>query len=249
MSEEGFGAGCVVLAEIYQPARNGCVRQWSAEMSRTGRWCVGLFIGCYLSILTLGIVAHSLKIGLSGNTLSYYVVWDMFCGWNAYDQRTHLIAESESGRYYEVSEPWEAFRPYGKLGRIQYDVYNHMVSKHIDHILSHTKHEPVNRVFVVQEFWPKQYNLPESLWKQNFGRERDKLSYYHLRAVCNNEGRFVNNYPDWLNQQQMNAVGDNPRLRHEVQQARASFGTWSIPTDSTSGMQEQNTAILMPSTN
>jgi hypothetical protein len=81
----------------------------------------------------------------------------MFCGWNAYDQRTHLIAESESGRYYEVSEPWGAFRPYGKLGRIQYDVYNHMVSKHIDHILSHTKHEPVNRVFVVQEFWPKQY--------------------------------------------------------------------------------------------
>jgi hypothetical protein len=218
-------------------------------MNRAGKWCVGLFIGCYLGVLTLGVVAHALKIGLSGNTLSYYVVWDMFCGWQAYDQRTHLIAESESGRYYDVSEPWGEFQPFGNLGRIQYDVSSHMVSKHIDHVLSHTEHEPVNRVFVVQELWPKQYNLPERLWKQNFGRERDKLSYYHLRAVCNEEGTFVTNYPDWLNQQQLNAVGDNPRLRHEVQQAQSSFGTWYIPTDSSSGMQQQNAAASMPSTN
>jgi hypothetical protein len=124
-----------------------------------------------------------------------------------------------------------------------------MVLKHIDHVLSHTEHEPVNKVFVVQEFWPKQYNLPERLWKRNFGCERDKLSYYHLRAVCNEEGALVASYPDWLNQQTMNAVGDNPRLRHEVQQAQSSFGTWSIPTDSSSGMQQQNTAALIPSTN
>ena len=80
-------------------------------MTRAGKWCAGLFMGCYLTVLSCGIVGHALKIGLAGNTLSYYVVWDMFCGWQAYDQRTHLIAESDSGKYYELREPWGEFCP------------------------------------------------------------------------------------------------------------------------------------------
>ncbi len=199
-------------------------------MSRVGKWSAGLFISCYLSVLTYGIVGHLLKIGLAGNTFSYYVVWDMFCGWQAYDQRTHLIAESDSGEYYELREPWGEFCPFGGLGRLQYDVYNHLVSKQIKHLITHTQHDPIDAVYVVQEVWPKQYNLPERLWQQNFGNERDKISYYHLRAVCNSVGGVVSLYRSWLNQQTLNSVGDNPRLRREVRQAQSSFGTWYTPT-------------------
>lgn len=204
-------------------------------MSRAGKWIAGLFIGCYLTVLACGIIGHALKVGLAGNALSYYVVWDMFCGWQAYDQRTLLIAESESGRYYEVREPWGEFQPFGRLGRLQYDVYSHLVSKHIDHVISHTRHEPIDAVYVVQEVWPKQYNLPEHLWQKSFGRERDKISYYHLRAVCNDHGGVLSLNPDWMNQQRLNAVGDNPRLRHEARQAQSSFGSWYTPTSQTPG--------------
>ena len=202
-------------------------------MSRVGKWCAGVFIGCYLAVLAAGIVAHSLKVGLAGNTLSYFVVWDMFCGYQAYDQRTHLIAESRSGKYYELREPWGEFCPFGHLGRLQYDHTDHLVSKHIDHILNHTQHEPIESVFFVQEVWPKQYNLPEHLWRQNFGNEREKISYYHLRAICNEDGGVVALHPNWLKQQTLNSISDNPRLRHEVRQAQSSFGTWYTPAAQT----------------
>ena len=215
-------------------------------MSRLGKWSAGLFIACYLLVLSCGIVAHALKIGLAGNTFSYYVVWDMFCGWQAYDQRTHLIASTESGDYYELREPWGEFCPFGGLGRLQYDLSNEMTSRHIDHLVRHTQHEPIESVYVVQEVWPKQYNLPERLWQQNFGNERDKTSYYHLRAICSKTGRVVRLYPDWLNQQTLNSIGDNPRLRREVRQAQSSFGAWytRIPGQ---GLHEPIRA--MPSTN
>ncbi|MCH2212530.1 MAG: hypothetical protein MK110_14590 [Fuerstiella sp.] len=218
-------------------------------MSQIGKWIVGVFIGCYLAVLSFGIIGHALKFGVAGNTLSYLVVWDMFCGWQAYDQRTHLIAESESGRYYDLREPWGEFHPYGSLGRFQYDVLGHMVSKHINHLLNHTQHEPIDSVYVVEEAWPKQYNLPERLWKQNFGTERDKISYYHLRATCNGDGRVVNLNPDWLNQQVLNSIGDNPRLRREVSQAHSSFGMWYVPTSGSSRHGLRKSAAALPSTN
>jgi hypothetical protein len=234
---------------IFFRISTGSAGQWRAAMSRAGKWSAGLFIGCYLAVLSSGIVGHAMKIGLAGNALSYFVVWDMFCGWQAYDQRTHLIAESESGRYYDMREPWGEFQPFGSLGRIQYDVYSHMIPKHIDHILSHTRHEPIDAVYVVQEVWPKQYNLPERLWKQNFGRERDKISYYHLRAVCNKHGGVLTLNPDWINQQRLNSISDNPRLRHEVRQAHSSFGAWYAPTAQTSGHGLRQSLGATPSTN
>ena len=35
------------------------------------RWASVLFVTCYLLSLSWGIVAHTLKVGISGNTLSY----------------------------------------------------------------------------------------------------------------------------------------------------------------------------------
>ncbi|MGB4740774.1 MAG: hypothetical protein WBH50_21440, partial [Fuerstiella sp.] len=62
-------------------------------MSRWKNLIVLSFIGVYVSFLSWGVMAHALKVGTCGNTLSYFVVWDMFCGWTAWDARTHIIAE------------------------------------------------------------------------------------------------------------------------------------------------------------
>ena len=189
----------------------------------------GLFIGAYLSWLSWGIVAHVLKMGLNGNTLGYYVVWDMFCGWQAYDNRTHIIAQGHSGQYYEVRAPWGEFKPFGNVPRVHYDVTNNLVAKHIRHVLKNTAHEPIDRVYVVQEIWPKQFNIPDSLWSRYFDEPLDRISYFHLRAICSDRGNILNSYPDWYAMQTLNAVADNPRLQAAAQRATPYYNTFIRP--------------------
>lgn len=198
-------------------------------MSRLKFGVTTAFITSYLLFLSWGIVAHALKVGLCGNTASYLVVWDMFCGWTAWDQRTHIIAEGASGQFYEVNEPWGEFHPFGHVARIHYDHTNHLLPKHIDNVLSHTAHEPIDRVYVVEEVWPKQYNVPPKLYDHYFERPKDKLSYFHLRAVCTDNGMPLQIFPDWHAQQQLNAVCDNPRLRRQAGQATSLYSTLFTP--------------------
>jgi len=193
------------------------------------RICAVTFIVGYLGCLTWGIGAHALKMGLQGNTISYYFVWDMFCGWSAYDNRTHVIAEGKSGQYYKVDEPWGEFHPFGHVARIHYDVSNMLIPKYIDHVLRHTSHEPIDRVFVVEEHWPKQYNVPAELWDSFYNEPADKVSYYNLRAVCTENGRIINARPAWLQQQTLMSIADNPRLEKAAQSANPFYSTFVNP--------------------
>lgn len=190
---------------------------------------VSLFISGYLGALSWGIFAHAMKVGLCGNTLSYFVVWDMFCGWSAWDQRTHFIAEGTSGQYYDVTEPWGEFHPFGNVGRIHYDHTNHLLTKHVAHILSHTDHEPIAQVYAVQEVWPKQYNLPPKLYAEYFQRENDKVPYFHVRAICSEQGTPIQVYPSWFDQQQLRSLYDNPRLQKQSRQAASMYSTLYNP--------------------
>ena len=211
-------------------------------MSRWKIFLTTAFIGTYLSALAWGIFAHAMKVGLCGNTLSYYVVWDMFCGWTAWDSRTHIIAEGESGQFYDVEEPWGEFHPFGHVGRIHYDYTNHLLNRHLANVIRQTKHEPFSKVYVVEELWPKQYNLPPELYANYFGRPNDKLSYYHLRAICQDDGSPLKIYPDWHAQQTLNAVANNPRLRQQAHAATGLYSTLYTPSGSQTG-SNLNTSI------
>mgnify|MGYP003445690221 CR=1 FL=1 len=197
---------------------------------RLKRWASVLFVTCYLLSLTWGTVAHTLKIGISGNTLSYLVVWDMFCGWHAYDNRTRIVAEDTSGNYYEVREPWGAFQPYGNVDRIHYDVSSHLVPRHINNVLSHTSHPEIDRVYVVQEIWPKQFNVPAHLWSYNFREPMEKVSYFHLQAIRRADGSNIESYPDWFNQQTLLTIADNPRLKLASREGTPYYNTFFDPT-------------------
>ena len=196
---------------------------------RSRRWISGAFITCYLLALCWGIGAHALKVGLLGNSFSYFFVWDMFCGWQAYDSRTHVIAEDADGNYYNVREPWGAFTPFGNVDRINYDVSNHLISRHIKHVLDHSDHPPLDRVYVVQEVWPKQFNAPDHLWSRFFHEPKEKVSYFNLRAISSQDGRAIESYPDWFNTQTLQAISDNPRLRQQAQQATPYYSTFFNP--------------------
>ena len=201
-------------------------------MSRLKTFCVVGFITAYVGALTFGVVGHALKVGICGNTLSYFVVWDMFCGWSAWDQRTHVIAEGVSGKYYDLKEPWGEFHPFGNTSRVHYDHTNHMLPKHIRNVLDHTAHEDINQVFMVQEVWPKQYNLPPRLYEKYFQRENDKVSYFHLRAVLSDDGKPLKMFPDWFVQQELNSINDNPRLQQQASRALSVYSTLHTPVTS-----------------
>ncbi len=188
------------------------------------------FIAAYLGCLCFGILAHVMKVGLSGRTLTYFVVWDMFCGWEAYDNRTHILAEDVNGQYYDVTPPWGEFNPFGHVPRVHYDVCNNLVPKHINHVLSHTSHPEIDRVYVVQEIWPKQFNIPDHLWNQYYEEPRDRMSYYNLRAVCLPNGALLNSYPDWFVAQTLSSVADNPRLQLAAKRAQPYYNTFVNPS-------------------
>ena len=216
---------------------------------RIKRWAAGLFVTCYLMWLSFGVVGHALKIGLVNNTLGYFVVWDMFCGWAAYDNRTHIIGEDADGNYYDVREPWGAFTPFGNVARINYDVGNTLIPRHIEHVLSRTSHPPIDRVYVVQEIWPKHFNVPDHLWSRYFHEPKEKVSYFNLRAICRADGMPIEIYPDWFNAQTMQSIADNPRLQKASQQATPYFNTFFNPKTMDSAASFRNASDDGLSTN
>lgn len=212
-------------------------------MTRTRKLAAALVIAAYVGALGFGVVAHALKVGIN-YTASYFVVWDMFCGWSAYDQQTHLIAETTDGKFLDLSEPWGEFQPFGRVARVQYDLTNQVITRQIPHVLDRTQHDDVNRVFVVQEIWPKQYNMPRRIWDRYYSDPPDKLSYHHVRAICHPNGKPISVWPDWVVQQRLNSIADNPRLQQEVQRARLSVNTLYTPRG-----QNRSATAVRPTTN
>ncbi len=193
------------------------------------KWAVSVLLMSYLGFLGWGIVGHALKIPAAGSALGYFVVWDMFCGWQAYDNRLHLIAEDSNGEYYRIREPWGAFQPFGHEDRLDYDVSNFLAPRHIQHVLEHSEHPPVDRVYVVQEVWGKQYNIPDVLWQKYYDEPKDKVSCFSLRAICTPDGAPIESNPDWFVAQELKSIADNPRLRQQAQSAMPYYNTFFSP--------------------
>jgi hypothetical protein len=55
------------------------------------RWITHLTIAAYLGVLTWGVVSHALGYKTGMHPGMYFIVWDMFCGWSAYEVRYHLV--------------------------------------------------------------------------------------------------------------------------------------------------------------
>jgi len=186
------------------------------------RGMIVLLIAFYLCALSWGLVVHTLNIGNGSRPSMYFLVWDMFCGWSAYSARNHVIGEGESGTYYELAPgPWGEFHPYGDLGRQHYDTFG----AHSFHIgmntLKHTDHEPMARIFVVEELWAKKFNMPEALWKKRFEEPKKVYKYYHVRQIYTSDGTLLQSQPTWLAYQYSRSISHNPRLQAESRSTRS----------------------------
>lgn len=174
-------------------------------------------IAVYLGALSVGLVSHTLNWGKHRHPVMYFLVWDMYCGWSAYESRLHVIGEGVSGEYYQLTpSPWSDFHPHGSISRVHYDVHARFVDEMALMTLRNTRHEPIHRILVVEECWSKKYNLPDRLWAQRFTEEKERHSYFHLRAVANGDGQVVRMANEWPTVMAQRCVMDNPRLMSDM---------------------------------
>lgn len=188
------------------------------------RWLSHFVIAGYLGVLGIGIFCHALGFKTTSHPAMYYVVWDMFCGWSAFEVRHHLIAEGESGKYYELAPaPWGEMTPFGSVGRRHYDPHGTFCGRMAANCLKHTEHEPIMRVFLVEETWSKKYNLPEYIWNQRNDQPMQQHTYFHLYRVFAPDGTIVHSNPNWMMSLTSQAVYNNPRLIAEARKSTPFF--------------------------
>ncbi len=174
-------------------------------------------ISTYLLMLAIGLFSHALGYKPNGHVGMYFLVWDMYCGWCGYEIRHHVIAEGESGQYYEVTPPpWGEFVPYGSAGRQHYDSSAAFTGILASHILEHTDHEPITEVSLIEEAWSKKYNLPDSIYESRYEAPHEKHSYYRPRLLLSADGTVRERYLAWTSWLAHQAVMDNPRLQKDV---------------------------------
>ena len=190
------------------------------------RWASRCFIGGYLAMLALGLGSHGLKYLNFSHPVMYFIVWDMFSGWSAYETRFHILGEGESGRHYVLGPaPWETFRPFGCMWRQDYDVSIGYAYRIAQNTLAQTEHEPIRRIHVVEEAWSKKYNLPEPIWQARFGTEKpvDFRRYWNLRRTLDANGKTLHFVGNWMNCQTELIVFDNPRFRDSVRRGQTLY--------------------------
>lgn len=193
-------------------------------MVKVRRWLAALGITAYLSALLFGVVAHATHFHEGSHPSMYFLVWDMFCGWAAYETRTHIIGQGVSGSYYELSPgPWSDYQPYGDISRQHYDSFNAYPQVIALNCLKHTQHEPMSRLFVVEECWAKKYNLPDGVWERRYSEAKEPFSYYRLRTVMSPEGQILKTSSPWISYQTNLTISDNPRLLAESRRSQPMF--------------------------
>lgn len=182
------------------------------------------FIICYVGALAFGNLCHVLRHGVASHPMMYFVVWDMFCGWSAFDSRVHIVAEGESGKYYDLTHaPWGELHPYGYIGRENYDQFQTHTGGIGLNVLKHTRHEPIGRLFVIEECWQKKYNLPEQVWNRRYDDPKDLQKYYRRRVIMLPDGTTTHVYGPWVAFQAGQMLMDNPRLVQESKQNQPLF--------------------------
>jgi hypothetical protein len=181
------------------------------------RRAAAAFIAAYLLTLGYGLASHTIGYKTYAHFGMYYIVWDMFCGWTGWECRTHIIAEGESGAYYDVgTAPWGEVCMYGAGDRRHYDQTGIHAPTIGRHIANHTDHEPLVRYLVVEESWAKKYNLPDHLWSQRYEEAKELKSYRRIRAAYDADGECFAVNPSWQSWLLTQAVNDNPRLRNDM---------------------------------
>lgn len=187
------------------------------------RWLVNITLAVYLAGFAGGLVIHAMSMTSAStyNPAIYFFVWDMFCGWSNYERRQYVIGEGISGKYYELDPaPWGEMHPFGTIGRRHYDSSGAYAVKFGLNTLKHTQHEPMSRVFVVEEFYSKKYNLNDKLWARYFNEPKNPTYYRNVMYTVLPDGTPIDIRQCWLAEQHSRVLAANPKVMQESHRAQ-----------------------------
>ncbi len=209
------------------------------------RWLAIGTITVYLGALLLGVASHALNFKAGSHPAMYFVVWDMFCGWSGYESRLHIVGEGESGRFYQLAPgPWGDFHPFGDMSRHSYDPPALHAAAVGMSTLRNTEHEPMQRLYVVEEMWAKKFNLPDGLWAKRYVEPKVPYSYYHLRQILDADGRLVGQNAGWFDAQAQACLADNPRLLRDSHLGKPFYHVSPMQRSTESGVPETASVTL-----
>lgn len=185
------------------------------------RRCVVFFISGYFFMLLLGVSAQVAQMSGNRHPAMYFFVWDMYCGWTAYSTKYRVIAEGVSGKFYDLNPaPWGTFRPYNTQDRIQFLGGADTIGQIGVHTAARTNHEPLSRMFVIEEVWAKQFDIPDYIWRERFQIPKEPYKYTKVRVEMAGDGSVTQLHPSWLDTQAQMMLADNPRLKEDVNRTR-----------------------------
>jgi hypothetical protein len=177
------------------------------------RRLANVVITAYILALFGGFMTMSLHLAIPGQTFLYFVTFNMFSGWSCFEARAHIIGEGASGTFYELGPPpWGEFDPYGPPARQHYDPHMDKEWPIADNTLRHTSHEPMTRIYIIEEEYPKRLNLPDAQYQAYYHKPKAFHSYYNVRFVMDSQGKALGQQFEWLAIQDKVSVMDNPRL-------------------------------------
>ncbi len=185
------------------------------------RWIVNAGIYGYLAALLFGFLCVACQVQFFSVPM-YFLTFNMYGSWSGYDCKMQVLGEGQSGRFYVLSPgPWGEFDPYSShVPRQSYDQAFEYGSILARPALAHTKHEPILRIFVIEQEYPKKFNLTDAQFEAYYGKPKPQRIYSHTRMVMSPEGEILSSAQTWLRYQDNLSIVDNPRLVTDATRSR-----------------------------
>ncbi|GAB4134805.1 MAG: hypothetical protein Tsb009_00260 [Planctomycetaceae bacterium] len=168
----------------------------SPSIRRTKRGITVAFCVGYVMVSLWFGVRHLLGDSSSHPTADFFT-WDMFPGYATVSSRRFFLGKTESGKVVRLlPDPASQFRwgIFGTVRRLDVDKRTATFLPALERRISiynrdHAK-DRIQRVTIVEQFWPAKFNLDDELYESTYGQRHPHRKYWRVvdTAAVNPDG-------------------------------------------------------------
>jgi len=145
------------------------------------------FIAAYLGVSAFFLARYAVGDVLP-HAIAYFFTWDMFPGHYCESTRKFAVGRTARGKYVQlVPGPLDQYRagPRGDLSRVDLDRMGRDFRRLAEFSLMQTretrKDDPVEHVYMFEQYWPNKFNLPDDLYASFTGEAKPERRFWRLR--------------------------------------------------------------------
>ena len=150
------------------------------------RLLVVAFILSYLAAGVFFLYCHLLG-QTRGLPWGYFWTWDMFPNYPSFSARRLALGETEGGHFVRVFPTNKMhYRRGGSGDYTRFDLPRNdaalrkAVEETLEAAHASAADDPVTYVFLVEEYWPVRFNLPDDLYRKAFGEENPQRHSFRI---------------------------------------------------------------------